>query len=77
MVLERNLNYARTLGAEVEILNGFDKAEAILNFAKQKGITQIFVGHSARRGMQPKIWGSLVDRLIRSAEGIDVVVYPQ
>jgi two-component system, OmpR family, sensor histidine kinase KdpD len=76
-VLDENLDYARELGAQIEILSGFDNAEAILKFARQKGITQIFVGHSTRRGLARRIWGSLVDRLIRSAEGIDVVVYPQ
>jgi two-component system, OmpR family, sensor histidine kinase KdpD len=76
-LLKENLDHARELGAHVEILSGFDNAEAILKFAKQKGITQIFVGHSSRDGVQTRIWGNLVDRLIRSAEGIDVVVYPQ
>ena len=76
-VLEQNLKYARELGAEMKVLSGFDNAEAILEFAEQQGITQIFVGHSTRNGIQARIWGNLVDRLIRSAEGIDVVVYPQ
>jgi two-component system, OmpR family, sensor histidine kinase KdpD len=77
LTLEQNLDYARELGARVEILTGFDTADAILKFARQKGITQIFVGHSTRHGIHRRIWGSLVDRLIRSAEGMDVVVYPQ
>jgi two-component system, OmpR family, sensor histidine kinase KdpD len=76
-VLTKNLDYSRDLGAEIEILTGFDNAEAILRFARQKGITQIFIGHSTRHGLQRRILGSLVDRLIRSAEGIDVVVFPQ
>ncbi len=76
-ILNRNLEYARELGADVELLSGFDNAETILRFAEGKGITQIFVGHSTRKGMQARLWGNLVDRLIRSAEGIDVVVYPQ
>jgi two-component system sensor histidine kinase KdpD len=76
-VLSKNLDYARDLGAQIELLTGFDNAEAILRFARQKGITQIFIGHSTRHGLQRRILGSLVDRLIRSAEGIDVVVYPQ
>lgn len=76
-VLKQNLDYARALGGYVNILSGFDNAEAILKFAKQKGITQIFVGHSTRHGTHARIWGSFVDRLIRSAEGMDVVVYPQ
>jgi two-component system sensor histidine kinase KdpD len=76
-ILEKNLDYARELGAQVDVLTGFDTADAILKFARQKGITQIFVGHSTRHDMQKRVWGNLVDRLIRSAEGIDVVVYPQ
>ena len=76
-ILDQNLEQAREVGAHVEILTGLDTADAILRFARQKGITQIFVGHSTRHGVQKRVWGNLVDRLIRSAEGIDVVVYPQ
>jgi two-component system, OmpR family, sensor histidine kinase KdpD len=76
-VLRANLQEARKLDATIEVLNDADAATAILKFAAQHGITQIFVGHSATRG---EGWWpfrrSLVDRLIRSAEGIDVVVYP-
>jgi two-component system sensor histidine kinase KdpD len=77
MILEQNLEYARTLGADVEVLKGTDAAQAILKFAMQRGITQIFVGHSTgpRDGWR-RLRSNLVDRLVRSAEGIDVVVYP-
>jgi two-component system sensor histidine kinase KdpD len=75
-VLEQNLSYARQLGAQVEILSGLDAAEAILKFACEKGITQIFVGHSTREGAWRRLWRNLIERLINSAEGIDVVVYP-
>jgi len=76
VTLEQNLNYARQLGAHVEVLSGLDAAEAILKFARQKGITQIFIGHSMRQGAWRRLWSNLIDRIIRSAEGIDVVVYP-
>lgn len=76
VILEQNLNYARQLGAQVEILNGLDAAEAILKFAREKGITQIFIGHSMRQGAWRRLWSNLIERIIRSAEGIDVVVYP-
>jgi len=76
MILEQNLEYARKLGADVEVLKGADAAQAILKFAMQRGITQIFVGHSTAPHHGWKWFRSnLVDRLIRSAEGIDVVVY--
>jgi two-component system sensor histidine kinase KdpD len=77
IILEQNLEYARKLGADVEVLKGTDAAEAILDFAMQRGITQIFVGHStAPQNGWKWFRGNLVDRLVRSAEGIDVVVYP-
>src|SRR5579872_6218257 len=75
-ILEQNLSYARQLGAQVETLGGLDAADAILDFAREKGITQIFVGHSTREGAWRRLWSNLIERLIRSAEGIDVVVYP-
>jgi two-component system, OmpR family, sensor histidine kinase KdpD len=76
-VLQQNLDYARSLGAEVAVLNGADAAQTILKYAMQRGITQIFVGHSTtpQDGWR-RFQTSLVDRLIRSAEGSDVVVYP-
>jgi two-component system, OmpR family, sensor histidine kinase KdpD len=77
MILEQNLEYARKLGADVEVLKGTDAAEAILDFAMQRGITQIFVGHStAPQNGWKWFRGNLVDPLVRSAEGIDAVVYP-
>lgn len=76
-ILQQNLEAARKLGADVEVLSGVDAAQSILKFAMQRGITQIFVGHSTTRhdGWR-RFRSNLVDRLIRSAEGIDVVVYP-
>ena len=75
-ILQQNLDYAHQLGAQVEILSGLDAVDAILKFAHQKGITQIFIGHSMREGGWRRLWSNLVERLIRSAKGIDVVVYP-
>jgi K+-sensing histidine kinase KdpD len=75
--LRENLASARDLGAQVEVLSGFDAVEAILKFARRKGITQIFIGQSRREGAWRRLWSNFIDRLIHSAEGIDVSVYPQ
>lgn len=76
-LLQRNLDYARQLGAQIHTLADSDIATAILDFAMQCGITQIFVGRSSA---PPDFWirlrGNLAVRLIRAAEDIDVVVYP-
>jgi two-component system, OmpR family, sensor histidine kinase KdpD len=75
-ILQQNCDFAAQLGAEVEILNGRNAADAILKFAHEKRITQIFVGHSRREEGWRRIWDNSIERLIRSAEGIDVVIYP-
>jgi two-component system sensor histidine kinase KdpD len=75
--LDRNLEHARALGAEIFTLVDSDVVTAILDFATQRGVTQIFVGRSnAPRGFWTRLRGNLAVRLIRAAEGIDVIVYP-
>ncbi len=74
--LERNLDYARQLRAHVETLTGLNTVDAILRFARQKGVTQIFVGQSTPEGAWRRLWSSFIGRLIRAAEGIDVIVFP-
>ncbi len=75
--LERNLEIARQAGARVEILEGVDPAESILNFARSHGITQIFIGHSRQTGWWTRLTGTPVDRLLDKAENMDVRVFPQ
>jgi two-component system sensor histidine kinase KdpD len=74
--VEQNLGYARELGAHVEVLNSPNPTDEILKFARHKGITQIYIGHSMREGGWLRLRRSPIERLILSAEGIDVVVYP-
>ena len=76
-MLLKNLDRARELGAETEVLAGEDMVDAIVGFAREKGITQILIGHSRREGRWQRLQRSKVDRLIRKAEGIDISIYPQ
>ncbi len=75
--LDRNLAIARELGAAVHVLEGHDPVRPLVTFAHEKGITQIFIGHSLRRGWWHRLRGNPVERLIGLAEGIDVRVFPQ
>src|SRR5579863_2605945 len=74
--LERNLAMARDAQAHVELLDGEDPIDTILDFARERGITQIFVGHSAREKWWERLTGTPLDRLIRGANDIDVRVFP-
>ena len=51
--------------------------DALLDFARSRGVTQIFIGHSQRSGLWPRILGNPVDQLIRRSRGMDVRVFPQ
>jgi two-component system, OmpR family, sensor histidine kinase KdpD len=77
LALEHNLALARDAGAEVQILEGKDPVPTIIDFARAHGVTQLFLGHSLKRGWRARVTNSTVDRLIRAAEGIDVKLFPQ
>lgn len=77
MALERNLDIAREVGAIIKVLEGPDVVKALLVFAREIGITQIFIGHSMRSDWWHRLRGTPVERLIDLAEGIDVRVFPQ
>jgi len=74
--LDAHLAVAHEVNARVEILEGDEAVESILAFAREHGVTQIFVGHSLERGWLRRIRGSHVDRIIRGADGMDVRVFP-
>lgn len=73
--LEANLALAREMGAEVHCLHGQDFVEAILDFAREQRITQLFIGHTMRDGRKP-LWRGPVDRLIDAADEFDVRIFP-
>jgi two-component system sensor histidine kinase KdpD len=73
--LEEKLNMARSAGAPIEILEGEDPVDAIVDFARLRGITQLFIGHTQTLRRWP--WGDPVDKLIRRSRGMDVRIFPQ
>jgi two-component system sensor histidine kinase KdpD len=75
--LDEKLAIARAAGATIEVLDGEDPVDTILDFARARGITQLFIGHSRRSGLWTRIWGNPVEKLIRESEGMDVRVFPQ
>jgi len=77
-MIEQNLAAANAAAAHVEVLNGEDPVESILQYAYHNGITQIFVGHSQQdgRGWLSRWKVNPVERLIMESEGIDVRIFP-
>lgn len=60
--LDAKLAIARAAGATIEVLDGEDPVDTILDFARARGITQLFIAHSGRSGYWTRIWGNQVDK---------------
>ncbi|MBU0744877.1 MAG: DUF4118 domain-containing protein [Gammaproteobacteria bacterium] len=72
--LYRNINLAEELGAKVVSLSGSNIADEIVSFAKQKNVTLIITGLSQRSRWQEIIRGSVLNKLIKNASPINVLV---
>jgi two-component system sensor histidine kinase KdpD len=74
--VQKMLDLAKEKRAEIVNIDGEDPVQAILQFARHRGITQIYVGHRGRESWWERAFGSDIDKLISCAEGIDVRVFP-
>lgn len=75
--ISRFLDAAKQAGAEIQVLEGDDPVQAILKYAREKKITQIFVGHTRRKDWLHRFWASPLDRLLRGAGHMDLRIFPQ
>ena len=75
--LDRNIAIAVERGATVRVIEDDDPIRGIINFAREHGVTQIFIGHSVQQGWLSRFKKTNVERLIELAEGIDVRIFPQ
>lgn len=62
------------LGAEFKVISASDPAVPIIKFAKEKGITQVVIGQSARTRTHEIIKGSIVRKIMSGTKYVDVLV---
>jgi two-component system sensor histidine kinase KdpD len=74
--LDARLAIASAAGAHIEILEGDDPADAILEFSRSRGVTQLYVGNKQRTGLS-RLKRSPLEKLIWQGHGMDVRVFPQ
>jgi two-component system sensor histidine kinase KdpD len=74
--LDDKLALARATGAHVEVLEGHDPVIRILEFARARHITELFIGHSQHSKFWSRIQGTPADKLIRHSRGMDVRIFP-
>jgi len=69
-----NIQMAQAMGAEVVKLEGDDVVGAISRFARERRVSLLIVGKSSRSWWHRMRHGSLVDKLVDAADGLDVLV---
>lgn len=72
--LTENIRMAEELGAEVVRLEGSDIAAALARFARERGITHAIFGRSRAPAWRDRLLGSVLDRFMRAAPEVDVLV---
>ncbi len=75
-VLESYHKLARQLGADVVTLTGKSISRELADFAHERHITQIIIGHSKRTKLQTLLQGSTVSKLLKRTKNIEVHVIP-
>ena len=68
--------FAEDLGAEVIRIKSNDIAQGLAQVARERGVTQIVVGQPTRQRWEEILYGSVVNRLLRMSESIDIHVVP-
>lgn len=72
--LEQTLRLAEQLGAETLALTGLKVSDEILALARRRNVTKIVVGKPAGPMWRYRLFGSVVDDLVRRSDEIDVYV---
>jgi two-component system sensor histidine kinase KdpD len=74
--LQENIRFAGELGAKVVKLKSRRVADALIDFAKREGITQVVFGQSSRSRWQILLHGSILNRFLREVRDATVQVVP-
>jgi two-component system, OmpR family, sensor histidine kinase KdpD len=72
--VERHMTFARNLRIETHVLEAPDVPRAIAEFARQRGVTQIFMGRSARQPWWKRYQETVVQGIVRHARDMQVTI---
>jgi two-component system sensor histidine kinase KdpD len=72
--LAEHMRLAESLGAETVTLSGPRASEEILSYSRDRNITKIIVGKPTHPKWKDKLFGSMLDEMVRGSGDIDVYV---
>lgn len=74
--LEENIRFAESLGAKVVKLKARCVADALIEYARRKGITHVIFGQSCRSRWDILVHGSIINRFLGEVRDATVQVVP-
>jgi len=72
--VEKHLGFARNLRIKTEVVVGEDVAAGVVQFARDHGATQIFMGRSTSTGWKQRLHGSTLQRVVRLARDMEITI---
>lgn len=75
--LAENIRFAENLDATVVRLDSGNVAERVAGFVRDKHITQVVFGRSARQGWRRYLYLSVIHKFLRDAPAVDVHIVTQ
>jgi two-component system sensor histidine kinase KdpD len=72
--VERHMSFARNLRIETHVIPGKDVPRALVEFARARGVTQIFMGRSAPLPWWKRYHETVVQRLVRQARDMQITI---
>jgi two-component system, OmpR family, sensor histidine kinase KdpD len=75
--VERHLSFARNLRIETHVLEHVDVSQAIAEFARANGVTQIFMGRSAPQPWWKSFGETVVQRVVRLSRDMEITIVAQ
>jgi len=72
--VERHMSFARNLRIETHVIPGGDVPGALAEFARARGVTQIFMGRSAPLPWWKRYRETIVQKLVRQARDMQVTI---
>jgi two-component system sensor histidine kinase KdpD len=72
--VERHLTFARNLRIDTHVVESRDVPSAIAEFARSRGITQIFMGRSGPRPWWRRFRESTVQQVVRQARDMQITI---
>lgn len=74
--LQENIRFAEELGAKIVKLKSRRVADALINFARQEGITHVVFGQTSRSRWDILLHGSIINRFLDEVRDATVQVVP-